>query len=373
VILLPQISNGSLIRACLFSAIAGSIVTLIAQFGALTGIIAIDWLQLGFAFLAPLVVSIATVSAHVPSPDTRHVTNPIPQPTLILEPRYAIVPAAPTPDPAYDISGALTTITQIKDNAINVNQSSMERLSFIGDLIARCESINANAAKLNADADDTYAAIESVRTTTQQVTGSFNNLRQDTAIVVDDVTKFIAIADDVSTQFTSVKDATATLNQLGMKVRLLSLNASVEAARAGDAGRGFSVIAEEIRTLAEQSNIDTATIAEVIGTLEATLKSLSSQVAGVENRLRQTYTRTEESYQAAERAEMEVQGLGNQLSNFSASMSAQLPGFTALTEDMNQIKANTEAAVTGSANNIALCKKTLRSLAPIQTDFRKAS
>jgi methyl-accepting chemotaxis protein len=373
VISLPQISNGSLIRACVFSAIAGSIVTLIAQFGALTGIIAINWLQLGLAFLAPLVVSIATAWAHVRLPDTRHVTNPMPKPTLVLESRYAIAPAVPTPDPAYDVSAARTTITQIEDNAINVNKTSIERLSFIGDLIARCESINANAAKLNADADDTYAAIESVQATTQQVTGSVSSLRQDTANVVEDVTKFIAIADDVSTQFTSVKDATATLNQLGMKVRLLSLNASVEAARAGDAGRGFSVIAEEIRALAEQSNIDTATIAAVISTLEGTLKGLTSQVASVENRLRQTYAQTEESYQAAERAEIDVQGLGNQLSNFSASMSAQLPGFTALTEDMNQIKANTEAAVTGSANNIALCKETLRSLAPIQTDFRKAS
>lgn len=254
------------------------------------------------------------------------------------------------------------TIDEIKANALLVNKSSIERVNFIDDLLTRCETINANAAQLNTDAEDTSSAIETVGATTLEVAGNVGNLRQDTANVVEDVTKFIAIADDFATQFASVKGATATLNELGMKVRLLSLNASVEAARAGDAGRGFSVIAEEVRALADQSTVDTAEIAAVISTLESTLDRLTSQVTNVEGRLRDTYAQTETSFEAAEQAGHEIRSLSDRLAQFRTNMSAQMPGFMSLTRDVSQIKANTESAVSGSAKNIALCDDALRSL-----------
>lgn len=367
---MPRISNGILLFALLFSLLATVVSTALTQFDALTNAMTLDWLQIGLAAAMPFLAAIATVWACQAQSDKIAPDQPE---TLVLRSEFA-VPAPPAePEPSFDFTNAQATISEIKSNALRVNTSSTERVQFIDDLIQRCEKINDDVSHLSADADNTSSAIQTVQTNAHQVTTSISDLRQDTANVVEDVTKFIAIARDFSAQFASVKDATAALNELGMKVRLLSLNASVEAARAGDAGRGFSVIAEEVRALAEQSNIDTATIANVLGTLEDTLERLTSQVSSVETRLRQAYSQTDSSVLVAEGAEQEINGLGQQLSSFRANIAAQLPSFASLTRDVSQIKANTEAAVTGSAHNIALCEDALRYMSPADIAFRKAS
>ena len=77
----------------------------------------------------------------------------------------------------------------------------------------------------------------------------------------------------------------AVIGQIARRIRLLALNASMEAARASQYGAGFAVIAKEIRELSEQTNTATRTLSPLIATACTSVEAFAAD-HGVERRLR---------------------------------------------------------------------------------------
>lgn len=82
---------------------------------------------------------------------------------------------------------------------------------------------------------------------------------------------------NMNNKIAAIEGITSTIGSISEQTNLLALNAAIEAARAGDAGRGFSVVAEEIRKLAEQSKNSVSKIGNIVaGVLSECEKIISS-------------------------------------------------------------------------------------------------
>lgn len=76
----------------------------------------------------------------------------------------------------------------------------------------------------------------------------------------------------------AVKDILSTIMGISTQTHLLALNASVEAARAGDAGKGFEVVAEEIKILSDQTRVATQNISEILAELNKNVEIVTTSI-----------------------------------------------------------------------------------------------
>ena len=104
----------------------------------------------------------------------------------------------------------------------------------------------------------------------------------DMRCIADTVNQSSAIIQDLGKQSDEIYTIVQVIKEIADQTNLLALNAAIEAARAGEQGRGFAVVADEVRKLAERTSQSTRVIAEIVGNIQGgTKNAVSSMETGV--------------------------------------------------------------------------------------------
>ena len=216
-----------------------------------------------------------------------------------------------------------TGAEEVAAQAGTVATAGEEMSATSGDIAQNCQMAAEGAQRASQAASDGAAVVER----TVVVMGQIAEKVQESAKTVESL-------GERSDQIGAI---IGTIEDIADQTNLLALNAAIEAARAGEQGRGFAVVADEVRALAERTTRATKEIGEMIKAIQ---KETKGAVAAMEQGVHQVETGTEESAksgQALQDIMQQINDVAMQVNQIATAAEEQTATTSEISSNMQQI------------------------------------
>ncbi|MAA72528.1 MAG: hypothetical protein CL679_12480 [Bermanella sp.] len=195
------------------------------------------------------------------------------------------------------LSGMQSLMKRIQVVALEVNSASGQLQEGAQDSLTNSEHYARSMEMVSTANHEMGLAIQEVSTNTQQVSEEakhsdqtakqvskdFHRAMQEIELLADNVMKSGLVIQEIVSETTNIASVLDVIKGIAEQTNLLALNAAIEAARAGEQGRGFAVVADEVRTLASKTQQSTGDINNMIENLrDGVNKAVESMKEGEE-------------------------------------------------------------------------------------------
>ena len=216
-----------------------------------------------------------------------------------------------------------TTATEVASTSAEISTTAKEVSTTSTDLLRTADEVNSvaeQAASLATNGKTGLVRMEAIMHQIMQAAGA--------------ITAKLGVMSEKASNITSV---VTTISKVADQTNLLSLNAAIEAEKAGDYGKGFSVVASEIRRLSDQTAASTADIEKIVKEM---VSAVSAEVMGMDKfseELRRGATEISEVGRQLDHVVERVQSLAPSVDTLNEGMRSQNLGAQQISEALSQL------------------------------------
>ncbi|WP_415897320.1 methyl-accepting chemotaxis protein [Neptuniibacter sp. QD72_48] len=208
------------------------------------------------------------------------------------------------------VQDSITTLTQFMDQTLSsIDQTSngIEKQNLEADMLASAATeMSATAHEIAQNTSQTSHATSQTADLADGGKGIVEEMIGGIKDLVGEVRLAGESSGELKTKAQAVEQVVDIITEIAEQTNLLALNAAIEAARAGDQGRGFSVVADEVRTLAQRTQESTTEI-------RSTIEAIQNQVSETVHVMERCGSHAEANIQRAE-------GVGQSFDEVNAAM-----------------------------------------------------
>lgn len=260
------------------------------------------------------------------------------------------------------ITEVASVTRKVHELAIKVTTSSNDSISVSSEQSRRTESVAAAINELGAASQEiarNAADASSQASNANEQAEQGRRVMQDTIQAMESLSGTINTSREqigaVSTSTNEISSILGVIQGVSEQTNLLALNAAIEAARAGEAGRGFAVVADEVRNLAHRTRQSTEEIQNMISNLQLNASNAVSAMQASENSSKQTVevvNQAGESLAVVVNRIVEIDGMNQSV---ATATEEQTTVVEALNLDIHQINLLTQQSVSNLNGTLQDC------------------
>lgn len=231
-----------------------------------------------------------------------------------------------------------------EDNNRQIQLQSVETeqmAAAINEMAASVSEVSLNVTGAAAATRNADQEVENGNKTVKQTAAAIQNL-------ADTLEGAARKVQTVSQQSSDIEKIVEVISSIAEQTNLLALNAAIEAARAGEHGRGFAVVADEVRSLASRTQTSTREISSMINALQGDSGSAAEVMEASRKLAQNTVEQTLASESALERIRSEVMSITDMSTQIAAAAEQQSRVAEEVNQNINRINHSTLVSSAGS-------------------------